>query len=884
MTFPTGNVTFLFTDIEGSSRLWEANAAAMGPALALHDRILRTAVLTHRGVVFKTVGDAFCAVFNEAPDAVAAATAAQRQWAATDWETGPPLKVRVAIHTGVAELREADYFGPTLNRVARILAAGHGGQTLLSLATEQLAHDRLPADVQLQDLGENRLKDLARPERIFELKIDGLAAQFPPLRSLEQYPNNLPVQLTTFIGRETEVAAVRRHLDGTHLLTLTGPGGTGKTRLSLQVAAEVADQYPDGVWLVELAVESAGPNVAVQLAQTLGLRVDAEPSVESALITYCRRKKLLVLLDNCEHLIGAVAHLAEALLRAAPQLRIIASSRTPLGIAGELTWPVPPLSTPQPSRWGTLEHYTVEELSRFEAVRLFVERATAAVPSFRLTSENAQAIARIGYRLDGVALALELAAARIKVLTPEQIADRLQNRFALLTGGSRTALPRQQTLRALIDWSYDLLSDRERALFRRLAVFAGGRSLAAVEAVCSDADLPASEILDLLTQLLDKSLISLEDGPVGEPRYVLTESIWQYAQSRLEEATEAAGIRDQHLAHFRTVAEQAAPGLAGPDQARVLERLAADRINFRYALEWSTRDPDRAESGLRVAVALSRFWEVRSNLKEGRDHLDRLLAAASPAPRRLLALAWGAAARLAWCQDANRVARDFALRAVELLRVLGDEETAAEYVGLRGFIERLEHETTVAETCFQECLAGSERFKNLRLRAFALAGMGSVADDRGDFALGHQLKLECREILRRQGDRYFLGLSNLSLADNALKAGRLDEAEACYTECLEIALELANRWTIPHLLEGAGEVARARGQWEKGLSLFATASVLRERLGLQLTPLDGQAYEASLKAFRESLDPAEYARIWNEGRLRTPPDAIRRAFPSVVLY
>lgn len=854
---------------------------AMGAALALHDRIMREAVETHHGIVFKTIGDAFCVVFNEAPDAISAAAVAQHRLAETDWGNNAPLKVRMAIHTGVAELRESDYFGPVLNRVARLLAAGHGGQTLISLATEELVHDRLPSMVTLRDLGENRLKDLARPERIYELVIEGLNTQFPPLRSLEHFPNNLPVQLTSFIGREKELAEIQDRLQSTHLLTLTGPGGTGKTRLSLQVAAELADQFPDGIWLVEFATETESENVAANIASVLRLLIEGEKSVEAVLAAFLRRKNLLLILDNCEHLITPIARLTENLLRQASKLRILASSRMPMAIPGEITWPVPPLSGPEMSRWGELVRYSLEELGQLESVRLFVERAVAAVPSFRLKTENSKAIAHICYRLDGIALALELAAARVKVLTPEQISERLQNRFSLLTGGSRTALPRQQTLRALIDWSYDLLSEKERILFRRLAVFAGGRTLSAIESVCADDEIENWEMLDLLSQLLDKSLVSIENGPAGEPRYVFTESIFQYAREKLAESFESTIINDRHLTYFRTIAEIAEPYLLGSEQARWLEKLAADRINFRMAIEWGTKDSARAEEGLRLASALTRFWEVRSDLHDGREYFASLLAVADSTPRLLLANSVGSAARLAWCQDDNSFARNAAIECIKIFNTLGEERRGAEFIGMRGFIERLENKPELAEKCFRECLLISQKYNDQRLGAIATSGLGSVAADRGDFAAADKLKRHSLEIFRSLGDRYLIGLNSWSLAGNALHSGRIDEAAALYRECCEIAIELANRWIIPHLLEGAGNIARIRGDHESGLTLFAAASVLRDRLGLSFAPLDGKVYQEILSDFQRILGEQNYERIWSQGRKHTASAAAQLAFPGL---
>lgn len=882
--FPTGNVTFLFTDIEGSSRMWEHYPAAMSGALANHDRILRESITLNDGLVFKTVGDAFCVVFNEAPSAVSAAAAAQKRLADSPWETPDPIKVRMAIHTGVAELRDQDYFGQTLNRVARILAAGNGGQTLLSRVTEELIGGLLPEGVRLRDLGERRLKDLTRPERIFEVIIDGLPDEFPPLRSLERFPNNLPVQLTSFIGREAEQAEVHRLLNATHLLTLTGPGGTGKTRLSLQVAAEVLDHYPDGVWLVELATLSDPEKLAEAFVNVLGVMVDAGEQTGTALANFVRRKHLLLILDNCEHLIVPVARLATTLLSAAPNLRILASSRTPLAIMGEVTWLVPPLTIPQQTRWGDLRNYTVEQASSFESVKLFVERALAVNPRFQLTPENVKAVTKICYRLDGIPLAIELAAARVKVLPPQQIAERLDNSFQLLTGGSRTALPRQQTLRALIDWSHELLSDKEKILFRRLAVFVGGRTLEAVEAVCSGEEIEDWEVLDLLSQLLDKSLISTEDGPHGEPRYVMSESMWQYAKAKFAEASDSDVTRDRHLDYFAKKAEKAAPYLHGPDQAHWLEKLQPERWNFRAAVDWGKAgsQPLRLEKAMRIAVALSRFWEVRSEFKEGRERLEELLAAVPREPKTLLlAGTIRIAARLAWCQDDNETARKYAREALGIYRALGADVDAGFCVALLGFVERLENRIDEAESHFREVLAIVEKTNDLNLRGYALSGLGSIAADRKDFAAATRLKVESIEIFRRLGDRYVLELNTWSMGRIAFLAGKPEEAYAYFRECATTVLELANRWMLPHLVESAGQIARVRGEIEKGVKLYGAASVMRERLGLNFVPVDLANYEAEVAKLRDGVSPGRFAELWADGRTLDPPTAMELAFPGV---
>jgi predicted ATPase/class 3 adenylate cyclase len=502
---PTGIVTFLFTDIEGSTRLWEEYPQQMRQALARHDAILRHTIQSHAGHVFKTMGDAFYAVFSSASEAVRAALDAQGALSAEDWSEVGGLYVRMALHTGRAEEREGDYLGPSLNRVARLLSIGHGGQVLLSEATQAQAGEAEIPGVVLRDMGSHRLKDLFAPERVFQLCHPDLRQEFPPLRSLSALRHNLPVQVTSLIGREREIEEVRQRLAEARLLTLTGSGGVGKTRLALQVAAELTEAYPEGVWLAELASLSDPDLVPQTTAQAIGVREEPGKSLTRTLADTLKDKRLLLVLDNCEHLVDACARLADTLLRSCPEMKVLATSREVLGIAGEVVYPVPSLSLPDPQR-----PLTPDVLGEYESVRLFAERAAGVAPAFVMTARNAGAVAHVCRQLDGIPLAIELAAARVRALSIEQVAQRLDDRFRLLTGGSRTALPRQQTLRALIDWSYDLLTGPEKRLLSRLSVFAGGWTLAAAEAVCSGEDIEAWEILDLLTSLVNKSLASYE--------------------------------------------------------------------------------------------------------------------------------------------------------------------------------------------------------------------------------------------------------------------------------------------------------------------------------------------------------------------------------------
>ena len=619
---PTGTVTFLFTDIQGSTRLWEQHPDAMRPALVRHDHLMRQAIIQQGGYVFKTVGDAFCAAFPSAPDALAAALAAQVALAAEPWGLPTALRVRMALHTGAAEERDGDYFGQPLNRVARLMAAGHGGQTLLSGATQELARDYLPEAMTLLDLGQRRLKDLGRPEHVYQAAHPSLPSEFPPLRSLDnpELPNNLPQQVTSFIGRETQVEEVTRLLGRTHLLTLTGAGGCGKTRLSLQVAADLLDQYFDGVWLAELAALSDPALVPQAVATALGVKEEPGKPLSQTLVAALKPKRLLIVLDNCEHLVAACAALATDLLRSCPQVRILASSREALNVSGEQTFRVPSLTLPDPK-----QVQTVESLSQYEAVRLFIERAQAVQPSFAVTTANAPAMAQVCFHLDGIPLAIELAAARVRSLSAEEINRRLDQRFRLLTGGARNVLPRQQTLRALIDWSYDLLTGAEKALLCRLSVFVGGWTLSAAEAVCAGEPVKDWEVLDLLTALVDKSLVAAERWGNGT-RYRLLETVRQYGGDRLRESGESEAVSGRVAAYFLALAEEAEPQMRGPEQEVWLSRLETEHDNLRASLSWVEGQGDGGEDGLRLAGALSRFWGIRGHSTEGRQWLRRALA------------------------------------------------------------------------------------------------------------------------------------------------------------------------------------------------------------------------------------------------------------------
>jgi predicted ATPase/class 3 adenylate cyclase len=622
-----GTVTFLFTDVEGSTRLWEQHPAAMREALARHDALIEAAVAQHQGVVVRPrgEGDSRFAVFARATDAVAAAAAIQQALHAEPWPPPIALRVRLALHTGEADLRDGDYYGSAVNRCARLRSIAHGGQTLLSLATYDLVCEALPRGVGLHALGEHRLSDLQRAEQVYQLVAPGLPSEFPPLRSLEAIPHNLPLQVTSFVGREREMGEIVALLGGTRLLTLTGPGGTGKTRLAVQMAAELLERYSHGAWLVELAPLADPALVPQAVAAVLRVRDNASRPVLTTLTEALRSQQLLVVLDNCEHLIHACAQLTDTLVRTCPRVHVLATSREALGIAGETAYRVPSLRLP------TGPELHLDAVRQSEAARLFTERAAAVQPHFALTPANAQAVVQVCQRLDGIPLALELAAARVRALTVDQVAARLDHRFRLLTGGSRTALPRQQTLRATIDWSYELLSEPERMLFARLSAFVGGWSLEAAEAICADGGIEREDVLDLLIRLVEKSLV-LTVGADSAHRYLLLETLRHYGREKLVAEGEAEVLNGRHALYYLAWAEHAGRELTGSGLAVRLGQLEAELGNVRAALRWSVEAGD-AEWGLRVSGVLSYFWYLRGFRAEGRAWLEELVALPRAAAR-----------------------------------------------------------------------------------------------------------------------------------------------------------------------------------------------------------------------------------------------------------
>jgi predicted ATPase/class 3 adenylate cyclase len=787
---PTGTLTFLFTDIEGSTRLWENNAPAMQAALTRHDEILRSAIEERGGYVFKTVGDAFCAVFPTAPDALEAALEIQRRLLSSEWEQTGPLRVRMALHTGAAEERDGDYFGPPLNRVARLLSAAHGGQVLLSLPTQELVRDQLPTQTSLRDLGEHRLKDLFRPERVFQLLAPELPSEFPPLRTLEAYRNNLPLQPTPLIGREKEVSEVCDLMRGdeTRLLTLTGPGGIGKTRVALQAAADLLDEFPDGTFFVPLATLSEVELLLPAVAETLGVRETAEQPLEESLKDYLSERRLLLLLDNFEQVLGAAPAVTE-LLAGAPGLKVLATSRAPLGLYGEHEFPVPPLTLPDLERPPPLER-----LTQYEAVGLFVERAKAVKPDFKITNESAPAVAEICVRLDGLPLAIELAAARIKMLPPRAMLQRLSSRLKLLTGGARDLPERQRTLRATIEWSHTLLDEGEQLLFGRLAVFSGGRTLEAIEAICdAEGDLPV-DAFDGVSSLLDKSLLRQEEGPDGEPRFVMLETVHEFAREKLGQSAEEQEIKRVHAQYFLTLAEGAYPELKGANQLQWLERLEAEHDNMRAALTWAS-ERNEAELVLRLGGALWVFWSVRGYHSEGRRWLEAALAIDGRGSPEVRAMALAGAGALAEEQGDLDRAQEACQEGLELLANEGREASEAKQNLLErlGWVACLREEYGQATELYEEGLALSREMSDSWWIASLKESLASVSGFRGDSEKASELYEESMDLFREQGDKQSLAINLNNLAMVMHSQGDLGRAAQLTEEAVALQRELGTR-------------------------------------------------------------------------------------------
>ena len=911
---PTGTATFLFTDIVGSTKLWERDEEAMSRALSRHNEILRRATDQHEGYVFKTVGDAFCCTFSTPRDALKAALVAQRALFGEGWKETGPLRVRMALHIGAAEERDGDYFGPPVNRVARLLSVAHGGQVLLSAATYEMVRDQLPAGMSLTNLGEHRLKDLFRPERVFQLSAPELPSEFPPLRTLEAYRNNLPLQPTPLIGREKEVSEMCNLVRGdeTRLLTLSGPGGTGKTRLALQAAADLLDDFPDGTYFVPLATVTEAEMLLPAVAEALGVRETAEQPLFESLKDYLYERRILLLLDNFEQVLRAAPAVAE-LLAGAPRMKVLATSRAPLGLYGEHEVPVPPLTLPDLKRPPSLER-----LTQYEAVGLFVERARAVKPDFKVTNESAPAVAEICVRLDGLPLAIELAAARIKMLPPKAMLQRLGSRLKLLTGGARDLPERQRTLRATIEWSHALLDGGEQVLFGRLAVFSGGRTLEAIEAICdAEGDLPV-EVFEGVSSLVDKSLLRQEEGPGGEPRFVMLETVHEFAREKLGESEKAEQIKRVYAEYFLTLAEEAYPELKGPNQLEWLERLEAEHDNMRAALSWALKRKE-VEVALRLGSALSYFWSMRGYQSEGRSWLEEALAIEGRVSPEMRAMALAGVGSLAFDQGELDRAKEVCEEGLQLLAHEGREASEAKLNLLvwLGFVAWQKEEYGQAKELFEEGLELSREMSDTWWLATFLLYLAIVPHYLGDYERATELTEESMDLFREQGDKHSLAhcLNNLAMMvyskGDLRQAGKLTEeavalfrelgnrvdvafvlcnlgwiallqddlgrAADFYRESLSLSWEIGLNPIVQSALEGFACVAGARGETERAARLWGAAQTLHETKGIPRDTDFLAEADARISAVRSDMGEEAWEEAWNRGQAMTLDEAVSYA-------
>ena len=916
MGFPSGTVTLLFTDVEGSVGLWEADREAMAEASARHNRLVREQIVVAGGRVFKTVGEAFRAVFADPSAALASAVAVQRAVGSQSWPSGSPIRVRLALHTGACVERDGDYFGPAVNRVAWLLAVGHGGQVLLSGATYELLAGRLGDGIGLRDLGEHRMKDLGRAERVFQVTGPGLAEDFGALRSLDDpaLRHNLPAQAASFVGRRAELAELRSLVSGgSRLVTITGPGGIGKSRLALQVATGALDGAGDGVWLVELAPVADPELVARTVAAVLRVREEPGRPVLDTLVEAVGDRGLLVVLDNAEHVLGAAAKLADAMMRACPRACLLVTSREPLGIGGEHVFRVPPLPVPP------ADLAVPGRLAAFESVQLFTEHASMHRQGFAVDEANAAAVASVCVRLDGIPLALELAAARLGSLSVSEISSRLDQRFRLLTGGSRTALPRHQTLRALIDWSYDLLNLEERLVLDRLSVFAGGWTLEAAEAVTSTEGSGEWQVLDHLAALVDKSLVQAEEVH-GSTRYRLLETVRHYAAEHLalRAVSEVEETRAAHRDHYLDLVETTDTHLRGPDEAVWLDRLEVEFDNIRAALAFSVADPDSAEPGLRLAAGLRWFCNMRGHGGEVLETLNVLLER----PDARLPTQLRARALTASCHLRERFGDDSAIpsmagEALRIARDLADDAVAADALSQLCWFSFEHGDLPAALAQIDEAVALARAGGDPRLLAHLLGRRAVFEGQAGDLDPAFADQEEALALSRAAGDNYRIAATLANLGIDELAAGELaparahlheasmladnfgyqnlsaglrlnlgfgdlldaDPRNACrhFLDSLDTARLTGVKPYVPAALLGLALAACADGDPTVAATLHGAADERYEQAGRAFEALETRLRDRDHARLRATLGDAAYEAAHRHGRTLSQADAIALA-------
>jgi predicted ATPase/class 3 adenylate cyclase len=900
-------LTFLFTDIEGSTALLRrVGEDSYAQLLAGHHALIRSALAAHDGCEEDTQGDAFFATFSSPRGCMAAVLQMQQAFQDHAWPGGEQVRVRMGIHCGEAARTAAGLVGLEVHRAARVAAVACGGQVLVSESAAVLVRDWLPPNAVLTDLGRHRLKDLGRPERIFQLHTAGLQAEFPPPRSLGNpaLPNNLPAQLSTFIGRGREIAEVRLLVESSRLVTLAGAGGCGKTRLGLQVAAELLDGSGDGVWLAELAAVTDEGAVPAAISQAMRLAAQPGRPALEALLDALAPQNVLIVLDNCEHLIGGCAKTAEAIMRSCPRVHLLATSQEPLGIGGETLYRVPSMSLPGPED-------SDSAAGSSDAVALFAERARAHGVDLSADERSGPLVVSVCRRLDGMPLAIELAAARLRSMSLAELGGRLDQRFRLLTGGSRTALERQQTLRATVGWSYSLLTEAEQVLLGRLSVFAGGFGLAAAEAVCGSGRLDVLEVADLLGSLVDKSLVVAEQA--GETlRYRLLETVRLFAAEKLAEAGEAAAVGAAHCAHFLALAEAAAAPLTGPEQGKWLARLDADQDNLRRAAGHAVSDPDGTATVLRLGVALERYWLARSREQEAfgllGPALQRPEARADPA----LFAATLVTASVTACFIDVVTARQLAEQAVGLVRQLGDERllssALAALCGAHFFagqpetgrpfgqesVELARHlgddvllawsllryllTTGPARSLYAEAFACTERSGDQLANNLLHNNAGVTALNTGGLSAARAHLEAAAQSGQQIGYQDPVVMLNLGCVLRA--EGDPDGARSLFEASLRINRRNGDNWAMASGISSLACLAGDAGDWDRAAALHGAAQALLDRTGVAWDEVDARDRQHSLGQARARLGDQQLERAYAQGKALSLEKALELALPK----
>lgn len=865
--FPTGTVTFMFTDIERSTELVQSLGDRFPAVLDDHHEVLRNAIARAGGIEVSTEGDAFFVVFTNASQAIEAAVAAQRALARHDWPEGAAVRVRMGLHTGNGELVGDNYGGLDVHRAARIASAGHGGQVLLSRTTSALVESSLPEGVRLLDLGRHRMKDIEQPEELCQLVIDGLPSDFPALRTLDARPNNLLVQLTPFVARDREVKEIRASLRDNRIVTLTGPGGTGKTRLALEIGAHLLPEFTDGVFFVPLAPVVDPELVPSTVAQNLSVREEGTKPILESVKDHLAHKELLLIFDNFEQILEGARFVSE-ILTAAPQVKALATSRARLRLYGEYEYAVPAMALPDPDRLPTLS-----TLSEYESVALFVERARAVKHDFQLTDDNAAAIAEICARLDGLPLAIELAAARIKLLGPQELLARLKDSLKVLTGGARDLPERQQTLRGAIEWSYRLLDDDLRSLLRRLAVFTGGWTFEAAERVCDPDGELGVDMFDGLERLVEHSLVRRFETELEESRFRMLVTIREFGLDALANCGEKEEMQRRHAEYFLELARGADEAVT--QDKSLVERLELDHDNLRAALRWAL-DNDEGEVELTMAAGLWRFWALRAHLAEGRRWISEALALPSAAePSSLRGRATLAIGSITYWQNDFDATRRYYEEAVGIFRALDDRPGMAEALYNSGFIAILEFDREAADPTFSQALKLYEELGDRRGAGYANWGLGVAAVQARDLATAADHADKCLRAFEEVGDWYGASLGRWIEFQDARFKGDWDLARAKIAAFLDHAKE-GDVVIVASMAGALAEIELAAGDARKGVELAAAYETLVDRYGGRAPPPLTELSDHRELA-RAHLSEQEIEEAWREGCELSPDEIVALA-------